>query len=205
MVNLAGLKEYATISVMRTHSLARFGDGEIKLMHREDSKTQVWNKEIEAELWKIFVEPSALIAMPYVHPDSPRKEYWQKFLKDHPMKEGNHYSSFITRFDEAPWLDTPEYRNDIEMLWWGRDVVLVRGEGSLKGDDMRCAESVKQVIIPSRDAYPMTNAIESKVLREIDDESLVILCAGAVGTILANRLAGKGVHALDLGYIGRFL
>ena len=64
-----------------------------------------------------------------------------------------------------------------------------------------CAE----VIIPSRDAYPMTDKIERKVESLINDESLVILCAGAVGTILADRLAAKGVHAIDLGFIGKFL
>ena len=200
MVNLAGLKEYETLSVMRTHSLARFGDGELKLMYGEDSLSQVWNQDIQDELWDIVINHSALLAMPYVHPESPRKDYWKEFLETHSV-EGDYYSSFITRFDEAPWLDTPEYRSDIFKLWRDKAVVIVRGQGSLTSLHLRGAKSVREVIIPSRDAYSMIDKVEWK----IEKPELVILCAGAVGTILADWLAAKGVHAIDLGFIGKFL
>jgi hypothetical protein len=32
----------------------------------------------------------------------------------------------------------------------------------------------------------------------------VLMCLGATATVLAERLAKKGVHALDLGHIGMF-
>jgi len=203
LVNLDGLRELSTLHKIKTASIARFGDGELNLLHGKDSKTQTYNLEVGEELAGVLNEPHALIGMPYVHPKSPRREYWEDYfepLPDH-YTSHNYESSFITRMDEAPWIDTPQYRTEIHKLWRDKDVVLVRGQGSLKAEMLYGAKSVTEVVIPSRDAYPLIDKIQWK----IGDAPFVILCAGAVGTILANRLAKRNIHAVDLGFIGRFL
>ena len=63
------------------------------------------------------------------------------------------------------------------------------------------AAHVEELIIPARDAYEFIYDIG----RDIGHPAFVILCAGAVGTILANRLAVDGTHAIDCGYVGKFL
>lgn len=116
-------------------------------------------------------------------------------------RDGEYESSFITRMDEAPWIDTNAYKRQVRSLWYGKDVTLVRGSGSLTGGAMHGAKSVREVLIPIRDAYRQIDKIE----KEIGEPPFVILCAGAVATLLANKLASKGVHAVDLGYVGKFM
>lgn len=184
--------------------MARYGDGELKLMHGEDSLTQVYNDDIASELQAILRRPQCLIGMPYVHPKSPRKKYWEGFMSNHSKylsRDGEYESSFITRMDEAPWIDTNAYKRQVRSLWYGKDVTLVRGSGSLTGGAMHGAKSVREVLIPIRDAYRQIDKIE----KEIGEPPFVILCAGAVATLLANKLASKGVHAVDLGYVGKFM
>jgi hypothetical protein len=55
---------------------------------------------------------------------------------------------------------------------------------------------------PQRDAYNEIDAIEAGIGTP---KGTVFLCLGPCATVLAERLAVKGVHALDLGHLGRFL
>ena len=204
MVDLSVIKEQATLNRVETESFARYGDGELKLMHGEDSLSQKWNDEVAEELKMILCNPKCYIGMPYAHPQSPRKKYWKAFMATHSKylsAAGDYGSSFITRFDEAPWIDTSAYRKQMMALWVGMDVVLVRGQGSLKKDMLFGAKSVQEVICPAKDAYRMIDKIEAKV----GTPPFAIFCLGATATCLVNRLAPKGVHGIDLGYVGRFL
>ena len=201
MVSIDGLKEYQTLSRISNESFARFGDGELKLIHGEDSLSQTYNDEIAEMLRSQLESANCYIGMTYVHPNSPRKEYWEEFMKTHPIPDGEYGSSFITRMDEAPWLDTDNYRKLLKKLWKGKDVVLARGEGSLTPEMLVGAKSVTEVKCSSKNAFPEIDRIE----KEIGTPPFAILCVGAVATILADRLTVKGVHAIDLGYIGKFL
>ena len=105
----------------------------------------------------------------------------------------------MSRPDEAPWIDTAEYRRRVRTLWQGRDAVLVTGGGSLTPAHLTGARSVVTVAIPPRDAARDVGKIE------VPDGDIVILCGGAAATILATRLARQGRWAVDLGFIGKFM
>lgn len=199
LVGLSGLKESRTLAkILDGESLARFGDGELKLCHGEDSLTQVWSEAIQTELRDILEDSPCHVGIP--HTQGLRPDYWGKFLKTHSdyLNPDTEYgSAFISRPNEAG-LDSKFFRR-MSKLWQGRDVTLITGGGSLSTDHLHTAKSVRVVDAPVRDAYVDFSRIEA------DSSHLVILCLGATATILADRLTRKGVQAVDLGFVGKFL
>jgi hypothetical protein len=192
------LTEWETIEVAKRHSLARFGDGEINILYGQDARYQECSEALAYELNHIMHHAKCRVAGPHVL--GPRAYYWLPFLRTHRTRRWQ-YSSFITRMDEAPWIDTPEYREHLTSIWKDKDVVLVRGRGSLTADMLVGAKSVREVVGLTHNAYLMIDKLEEK----IGTPELAILCLGATATCLTNRLAQKGVHAVDLGYVGSFL
>jgi 2-polyprenyl-3-methyl-5-hydroxy-6-metoxy-1,4-benzoquinol methylase len=64
------------------------------------------------------------------------------------------------------------------------------------------ATGVQAITAPRQHAYTYIEQIEEQVGRP---GKPIILCLGATATVLADRLARKGEHALDLGHIGMFM
>jgi hypothetical protein len=147
-----------------------------------------------------------MIAIPDMNPKSPKWWFWKKYQHSYPKMLNDqitYYSQFITRPDSAPLIDVPEFYTRMENLWRDQDVVLVRGsERSLvegRGT-MLCAKTVIPVLCARRDAYAEIDRVEKEVLAT--GLNRVLLCAGAMATVLTYRLARRGLHAIDLGHIG---
>jgi len=199
LVGLSGLAELYTIGwALKGRSIARFGDGELNVCHGKDARFQRYSPGLEAELKRILVESGCLVCVPTVNPDGPRYKYWKQYMKEHSGvldPEVSYGSAFISRIDEAPWLDTEDYRELVRGLWRGKKATLLRGRSS-----PRVVEG-QEVIGPDVDAYDHIDELE----KEIGTPEVAILCLGATATCLADRLSRKGVHAVDLGNIGLFM
>jgi hypothetical protein len=65
------------------------------------------------------------------------------------------------------------------------------------------AASVAHITCRRHRAYARIDKMEDKVLRAEPD--VAILCAGPTASCLANRLAARGIQAVDLGSAGQFL
>lgn len=191
-------------------SIGRYGDGELKLMLGRDCVSQKFEPKLQAELQDLLdaKTTSALMGIPTLSLMSPKYGNWfrlsHKFLPF--LRESRrYYSSFITRPDSAPWTNTKEFFDKVQSLWVDQHVVFVgNNERSLKKEFLlqTGASKVSWVPCPYRDAYTAINRIEREVM-EIDAKR-VLLCAGPTATCLAERLAKKGKHAIDLGHIGMF-
>lgn len=200
------IDEAATLAAAQTNSLARFGDGELSLALGGDCISQARDATLALEL-KVILRNTArdlLVGIPNV--ESKTKPAWAKYGAAKYVAlygQGVFGSSFITRPDSAPWIDTPEFWQLLTQLWVRRDVVLVAGtERSLRADQLVGANSVRRVDTPRRDAY----AEIDRILEEIGKPAgTVLMCAGPTATVLAARLAAKGVHAVDLGHVGMFM
>lgn len=189
-------------------SLARYGDGELKLALGRDCISQVRDPRLAQELKEVLRAGSPVLPC-IPSPRNAKGESWARFqtagftgLYDAGKTYGN---AFITRPDSAPWIDTPEYWGKVVDLWRGRDVVLVAGtERSLRASMLSEAASVTEVrdTVSHRDAYARIDEIEERIGTPA---GRVLLCLGPTATVLAARLARKGVHALDLGHIGMFM
>lgn len=200
------MTEAATLEACRTRSIARFGDGELRLATGGEAISQRRDARLRAELAGILEHAGdALVGIPNFT-RTPNGATWGKY-SGHPFaslyRQARYGSAFITRPDNAPWIDTPEYWRSVRELWRGRDVTLVAGNSkSLTPAMLEGAAGVRQIAAPDRDAYAHVDALEEQ-LSAIG--GLVLLCLGATATVLAARLARRGVHALDLGHIGMFM
>jgi hypothetical protein len=191
-------------------SLARFGDGELKLALGASAKSQGWHPDLQRAL-KAVLHDTAGPCLPCI-PNidafrGPKEGFWQAYRSPRYTqlyKRGAAYgSAFVTRPDSAPHIDEPAYWEGVIDLWRDKDVVLVRGsEKSLTAERLVGAHAVREVVGPRQHAWAEHREIFEQLKRETRP---VLLCLGATATVLANWLAHKGVHALDLGHIGMFL
>lgn len=202
------LGEFETIDLCRTHSIARYGDGELRVAVGGSAVSQQGDKRLAHELRAILRDdvPGLLVGVPNFD-QTPCKHNWSRYRegKFAPLfdKGRTYASSLITRPDSAPWIDRPAYWHRVRELWRGQDVVLVSGDHkSLTPDMLIDAASVRVVTGPRKHAYAEIDRIE----REIGTpQGMVIMCLGCTATVLASRLHKRGVHALDLGHIGMFM
>lgn len=190
-------------------SIARYGDGELNIVLGGTCISQrevVGN--IRQELCEVLAKPGkCYVGIPNVCSPTPKHKSWAQFASErhcsaYPLEK--YVSSFITRPDSAPWIDTAKYWEKMQSLWKGRDVTLVIGGlRSLRPDAIRLeAASVREVWGPRINAYKEIDRIEEEIGKP---SGPVLICLGPTATVLAWRLAQKGVWALDLGHVGMFM
>ncbi len=205
------LGEEATLDlVLKGKSIARFGDGEMKIAKGGSCVSQVADKKLADELSAILLanDKQCLVGIPTMDPEGPKYKNWARYKHIYPRQlspKKEYVSAFISRPDSAPWINRPNYFDKLQKLWEGQAVALVGcGERSLKTEFLieTGAATVFFAQCPRRDAYAQIDELEAAVLRSKMDR--VILCAGPTATCLAMRLSRKGVHSIDLGHIGMF-
>lgn len=206
------LSEFETINqALKGKSLARYGDGELRLMAgRGTCVSQDPDPKLAAELRDILKNPpkNCLVCLP-ISKGSPKAEMWARYQGHDFLKHfgaGPYGSAFISRPDSAPWIDTPEYWHSVCRLWEGKHVVFAAGsDRSLRADDFSAAAALTHIEAPRRDAYSEIDRLELEITVTVRDGGVAILCLGPTATVLAARLSRKGIHALDLGHIGMFM
>ncbi len=191
-------------------SLARYGDGELKMASRVVGiKSQVADEHLSARLRSILTTSGpCLVGVPNIHAvidehvSDQKVEHWSKYLTYRSLlSERPYYSSFVTRPDSAPWINTAEYWALLESLWLGQDVTLVRGSSkSLVGEDLDGARTVTEIVAPRQHAW----AEYESLLARIGTPKRALICLGPTATVMAVDLCAKGVHAIDLGHCGMF-
>ncbi len=205
------IREHPTLDkLLEGHSIARFGDGEIRLAIGRDVKHQKAIPKLSEELRHILKNPTkCLVGVPYICMNSPKYAVWKHY--DTPVykslynPEKQYYSAFITRPDSAPLIDKPTYWQNVKKLWLEKNIIVVSGsrKGFRDSDLLHEASSVKFIESVPTEAYAEIDNIE----KEIGDDTskVVLLSLGATATVLAWRLAEKGFQALDLGHLPMFM
>ena len=192
------LSEIATMTeVAQGTSLARFGHGEMLIMAGEDAEYQKYDERLAGELKFILSGSPCLVCVP---PKKNEPEEWKGFLDKYgsSIRDDRCYgSSFVSRGDWVPW--TKEYRLLITSLWKTRVVSVVSATPIKLGHH----SSVYHVLAPAHDAFNAISWLEAA--QAFNDSELIIFSCGPTGTVLADRLARKGIWAVDLGNFGKFL
>lgn len=200
------LSERETLDrVIAGASIARYGDGELNLCANHPAKAQAVHPVLCRRLREILHDSGdCLIGIPNLHSETPKAVFWQKY-RDAAcfLRPRDYVSSFITRPDSAPWIHTEDYWQQLERLWLGRDVTIVRGVSvtALHAEDLTGARSVREIACPARDAFSDYDGI----LARIGSPDRVLLCLGPTATVLAVDLCARGVQAIDLGHVGMFI
>lgn len=204
------LTEFETLEAAHAgKSIARFGDGELKLATGRSAKSQMADPMLERRLKEILAAPAGpcLVCLPLANPRSPKFKFWLEYDRANftklYRKDGVYGSAFITRPDSAPWIDTDAYWNRVTDLWRGRDVVLVRGSTkSFTAGELKEATSVEEIVALRQHAFVDYEALFRRLMIE---KRRVLICLGATASVLSYFLGREGVHALDLGHIGMMM
>lgn len=202
--------EFDTIrQVVQGKSLARFGDGELKMAYGASYMRENGNESISRELRVAIrnTDPRCIVGIPTLDPRGPKYKNWirhrQRF-KNLLSPKVEYYSAFVSRPDSAPWISSREYANLVVSIWKGKNVVVVsEPANSLLALVRASARNVAHIECPHRDAYQHISDFEQRVHALKPD--VAILSIGVTATCLAYRLALGGMHAVDLGSAGGFL
>lgn len=205
--------EFATVrKLLKGHSIARFGDGELKILEGREYSREPQNGHLTAEMRTLlaFHAPSCLIGIPTMDPAGAKFANWQRhevrFCKYFEKGDGErYYSAFITRPDSAADnLESAEYVNLLARLWLGKPRVVVISEPTSKLlTAVRLSQPAKHIECPSHEAYAVIGDLEAAAIAE--KPSVVLMSCGPTATCLANRLAMKGIQAIDMGSVGGLL
>lgn len=185
-------------------SLARYGDGEFNLCINGRAKAQSADVTLRARLCAILQDSGAcLVGIPNLHSETPKYPFWKKYEPAwRLLTERPYASSFVTRPDSAPWINTASYWAMVESLWQGQRVTLVRGSGrSLTAHELVDAD-VTEVVGPTEEAWSQYEELLSAVLAT--KPTRVLLCLGPTATVMAVDLCARGIHAIDVGHLGQF-
>lgn len=204
------LTESATFeAALKGKSLARLGDGELKILIGGGCIFQQPDPILTSELQKVVIDagknPDLLVCLPRLWHGAPVPPRWERFLMPEYtryMIGGPYGSAFVSRLNYWPEGTQPKYWDDIAALWRDRDVVIVRGsDKSLRKCDAPEAASVEEIMAPAANAYTEVPRLEFRLRNE---KRRVLLALGPAATILAARLSRHGVQAIDMGSMGGF-
>ena len=123
--------EFETVSMLREgYSIARFGDGEMKLITGGAQIREPANKNLGLELKRVLNYPheKCVVGIPTMNPKGAKYKNWVKhagrFSKLLSSKV-QYYSAFISRPDSAQWIATPEYARSLVEVWEDKRVAFV--------------------------------------------------------------------------------
>ncbi len=206
--------EFDTVRrLIKGQSIARFGDGELKILEGKGYSREPVNGALTAELRILVSAPheDCIIGIPTMDAAGPKHMNWlrheSRFIRYFWKGDGHRYgSAFITRPDSAAdALESRDYVDLISRLWAGRERVVVVSERRNK--TLSCARaqaaSVVHIECPSRLAYAVIDDLEAAVVAATP--SVALLSCGPTATCLAHRLASRGVQGIDIGSIGGLL
>jgi len=202
--------EFATVLRLREgFSLARFGDGELKMAHGQGYSRQDGSAQLASDLTEILISPPprCLVGIPTLDPKGPKYENWTRHRDRFvPLlsEAVTYWSAFVTRPDSAPWIECREFCELLAGLWSGkRAAVLCEKKGSMLRAVRPRAARVTHVRAPHRGAYDEIDRLQREILAAEPD--IAILSAGPAATILAARLSCLGLQAVDLGSAGAMI
>jgi hypothetical protein len=216
--------ELATLrAVVAGKSIARLGDGELKHLvrarhpeghpegpyQRTDGGRQEGCDALTREMQDVVRRPhtNLIVGIPTMDPKGPKIKNWLRHRARFAAALSSavqYYSAFITRPDSAPWIDNREFGELFQRVWKGRHVAIVAKESNKVEPAVRlAAREITFIECPERNAYSRIDCLEAAVIAAAPDVAL--LSAGPTATVLAHRLAKRGIQGIDIGSAGAFL
>lgn len=205
--------------VNNKRSIARFGDGEIKLAAGNDISFQDNSKKIRDKMREVLSSDAdgLMIGIADIFDDCKQfddstRDYWKKHLArfrgvwyKYLIKGKKYYNASMTRqyIGLRHKEESGKIFEHIKKIWDGRDVVIIEGEKSRLGvgnDLLDNAKSIKRILGPSRQAFSKYDEILEEA-KKVDKNSLILLALGPAATCLAYDLHMLGYQAVDIGHV----
>lgn len=193
-------------------SVARYGDGEFKLIMGENIGFQKHHPVLTQRLKEILKNDNDNVLVGIIDvfgycPSSYTKKVMmlcRDTLYNFIDFDKKYLDAVVTRrFKFNCEEEGTNYFNKLKTLWNDKDIVIVEGAGSRLGvgnDLFDGAKSIQRILCPIKNAFSKYNEILAECLKQSDDK-LFILALGPTATVLAVDLADKGYKALDIGHL----
>lgn len=218
-LNIKTIDESIEYLINNRVSVARFGDGEFKIINSDKIGFQEVNSELSRRLKEVLKSNSndIMICLPgtLISTDDmieKSKRYWDEHLKRNRLKWYKHltlnkvyYNTQMTRLyiDYKDKSCAGERFNKFKRLWNERDLVIIEGEHSKLGvgnDLFENANSISRIIAPSKNAFNKYDEILN-FAKTLDKDKLILIALGPTATVLAYDLHLLGYQAIDVGHI----
>lgn len=220
-VKIRSLEETLIRIEKKQKSVARFGDGEFKIIMGKSIGFQSSEIRLSQALKKVLQSDAERIdiGLPDIFGylkgmDSKAARFWYVYMTDNrkellSMVDLNmtYSNSFITRI----WTGygDADLSKRIFLLykkiWDNRSVVFVEGALTRMGvgnDLFSNAQSIRRVLCPAQNAWEKYDDIlEAINMLDLPKDTLFILALGPTATVLAYDLSKEGYQALDLGHL----
>ena len=200
-------------------SVARYGDGEMKLIRGKDISFQRNYPQLGLRLKEILKseDKNLVVCIPGVFDsleiyNKHDKQYWKEYLSYNRRiwyknidKNRVYYDAFVSRC-YLPYNDKSNVEKCFKLwkqLWKDKDVLIVEGEKTRFGignDLLDDAHSIKRILGPVKDAYSCYDELLKEV-NKFPKGILVLLALGPTATVLAADLSYAGYHAIDIGHL----
>lgn len=218
--------EYETIELLKKGaSIARFGDGELNIALGlcGVEEFQPFSLELQKKLVKCLQEKSntSFLVAPLASLGSMKgynrrqKKFYSTFYFKRRRKiieilnnkgKGQIYGDplFARIYGYSKQDSIERVYKKIELLneiWKDKKILLVEGSTSQLGldtDVLYSAQSIKRIIIPSKNAFEKYNEIVQSI-RKQSDFDIILIIAGPTATILAYDLYKMGYWVIDFG------
>lgn len=213
-----------TIDCVRDgYSMARFGDGELRLI--SDNRAigyQQADGELASGLLRVIQsdDTACKIALPDVFRGMKGRRFesrlfwtyvinanwpkWKKFIRGGRTYADTQSSRFYMNYDDIEF--SKEAVKRWKSVWEGKKLTIVEGKSTKLGignDLFDNALSIERMLCPAKNAFGAYTEIFETVKAKVQPakDSLVLLALGPTATVLAYDLAHLGYHAVDKGHI----
>ena len=211
---IASSEETIKEIVEQKKSIARFGDGEFRLIFGKNIGFQRYNKTLKDKLLVVLKSSlSNLLVAIFKIEECKHKRYWNRLVERYKLtfekildKHKIYYSSFITRlFSLKKYINLDKYINQFKMIWNNRDILIIEGEKSRIGignDLFKNSKSIKRIIGPIKNSFNAYDKILTSFKKlEIEKNTLILIALGPTATVLAYDFAKMGYQAIDIGHL----
>lgn len=189
-------------------SLARFGDGEFRLMLLNDFnlRFQTNSPELQNDLREVFVSDrqDLLVGFPQLFRDAHWSGVYQELwptLKELVVPSQRFVNAHLTR----PQAFTILGEQAVQLwrqVWEGKKVAIITGEDSRFELIPELFDNMaSHQIINSKSVNAYADLDRLVEVAKSSDADLALIALGPAGTILASRLASNGLRALDIGHL----
>ncbi|MDR1141405.1 MAG: GT-D fold domain-containing protein [Planctomycetaceae bacterium] len=191
-------------------SLARFGDGEFKLMFYGDSLGfQEYDEKLAERLKEVLSSrhEKLMIGLPnfFGYLEEEAAIVWRKFV-GHLRSYINPYLNAQTQYYDTGvtrCIDSAEHFQTIKQIWENRDIVVIEGTMTRMGignNLLNNAKSIRRILAPAENAFQIVDKIFAEAVL-LEKNVLFLIALGPTATILAHDLTLAGFRALDVGHL----
>ena len=221
-INIMTIEETLNHIIENKCAVARFGDGEFKLMFNENIGFQNVNNSLKNELMSVLQnqDRNCLICLPgaWKHEKLYTKGF-NSYWKNHLLRRRKQYysvcsmnylygNSEITRcyLGIKDKSNVSHYFDLNKNIWNNKDIIIVEGDKSRLGvgnDLLNNCKSIKRILCPAINAYEKIDEIYEAIKKFSDKNNPILIALGPTATVLCYRLSLENYFAIDIGNIDK--